>query len=112
MGSLTVRRMEGISAPVKPQPDTRHSRPSATLEPCMGSGTMATKLLRFTGAFNWREGEREREKEREAERDRERQRAREAERDREAQRERDRERGRERGRQRGRQRDRERHRER
>lgn len=45
MGSITVRRVEGIGPPlgfVYPQPDTRHSLPSAMGAPCLGSRVMET----------------------------------------------------------------------
>lgn len=47
MGSLTVRRVAGIPpvGVVKPQPDTVHTRPTATIASCRGNGARDTKLF-------------------------------------------------------------------
>lgn len=44
MGSLTVRRVAGIPpvGVVKPQPDTMHTRPTATMVSCRGNGARDT----------------------------------------------------------------------
>lgn len=59
MGSVTVRRVDGIWPPlglVYPQPDTRQILPSAMEAPCRGSRAMEMQLFRQTGAFSCRDG--------------------------------------------------------